>query len=273
MHPTRLDAALAGLPLGAVRFLERTGSTNDDAERWAAEGAPDLALLVADEQTEGRGRLGRRWYTPPGAALAFSLVLRPDWLDQVSEMPARLMQVTALGALGICAAIENLYGLRAEIKWPNDVLLGGRKVAGILAETHWSGNTPEAMILGLGMNVSLAAVPDDEESIFPATCLEAAVRKDVDRMELLRAVLAGILHWREQVGSMGFLHAWDGRLAFKGEWVQVHTLLDNTAGTGQSPHVREGQVLGLDAQGCLRLRDRSRRGFKVCTGEVRVRKL
>ena len=132
-----LQESLSDLPLGEIRYYEQIGSTNTIAKQWAHAGAPDLSLVVADEQTAGRGRLDRIWVTHPGAALAFSLVMQ---LQSQSTPPAPRQEkvlpfLTALGAVAVSAALRQEFGLTTEIKWPNDVLLNRRKVSGVLAET------------------------------------------------------------------------------------------------------------------------------------------
>jgi BirA family biotin operon repressor/biotin-[acetyl-CoA-carboxylase] ligase len=277
----RLQEAVACLPLGALRYFDSIGSTQTEAARWADAGAPDLALVVADEQTAGRGRQSRRWFTPPGSALAFSLVLRRFYgnLGQVSkpvlptasqeyplELPLLLAHLTALGALAVCQALSSRYNLAAQIKWPNDVVIDRRKVAGVLAEAHWQGSQLKAVILGIGVNVRPQAVPPESDMLFPATCVETALGRSLSRWEFLRVVLEGLMDWRERLGNPEFLKAWEGRLAFKGEWVYV-----GGQGGIEDLSQRQGQVLGLDAQGCLRLRDPAGEEFTLRTGELSLR--
>jgi len=256
---------LQALNLGPVRYYERTGSTNEDAARWAESDAPDLALVVADEQTAGRGRLGRAWHTPPGAALAFSLILKdpPDTLP-----PNVTTRMTALGALAACEALENRYGLTAEIKWPNDVLLGRRKVAGVLAEALWQGDTLQAVILGIGMNVTASAVPEQAALAFPAGFVEAFTGHPVDRLELLEAILAQVLAWRPQLASPAFLEAWQARLAFLSEWVSVLFADREPDSAGREMAAR---ITGLRPDGALLVRDRSGQEHALNSGEVRLR--
>src|SRR5512146_539455 len=132
MNPNELKKALSKLPVGDVRYFDTIGSTNNEALAWATSGAKDLSLVIADEQSAGRGRLDRKWYTPKGTALAFSLILRPT----AQENPY-LTRMVGLAALAITDALQT-RGLSAQIKWPNDVLLNGSKVAGILIESVWS---------------------------------------------------------------------------------------------------------------------------------------
>ena len=271
MDQGSIERKLADLPLGGILYFERTGSSNDEAARWIEEGAPDWALVVADQQTAGRGRMGRSWYTPAGASLAFSLVLHPD-----QEGAYVLPRLTALGALAVCDALQSLYGLRPKIKWPNDVLLERRKVSGVLVEAQWSGSQLSALILGIGINVAPASVMVDTRLRFPATCVETVTGHTVDRLDLLHGVLTNLLEWRPRLASQAFLQAWEERLAFRGEWVQVSP--------GQSPGkdglpqeleglpvpVNEGQVIGLAPDGSLRLRTRTGEMVMVHVGEVRL---
>jgi BirA family biotin operon repressor/biotin-[acetyl-CoA-carboxylase] ligase len=267
MDEQLLQQALNGLPLGALRYYVQTGSTNVEAARWVDAGAPDLALVVADEQTAGRGRQGRSWYTPPGAALAFSLALRGDPRRILSlETPAFLARLTALGAVAVCQALSQLYDLQAQIKWPNDVLLQRRKVCGVLAEAYWQGEQLIAVILGIGINVSPASLPPDETLIYPATCVEAVLGKPASRLELLRSVIENLLRWRNRLSDPDFLTVWDALLAFKGEEVAVYIGTQMT-----DPPEEEGVLLGLDARGCLRLRLHSGEERALCSGELRLR--
>ena len=164
-----------------LRFFESIGSTNDEAMAWADAGAEDWSLVVADQQTQGRGRLGRHWVTNPGAALAFSLVLRPS-----REEMAFASLFSPLGGMGVASALEEI-GLAALVKWPNDVLLNRRKVCGILGEAAWTGDRLNGMVLGIGVNVASESVPPAGELLFPATCVEAELGRPLDRQESAQA--------------------------------------------------------------------------------------
>jgi BirA family biotin operon repressor/biotin-[acetyl-CoA-carboxylase] ligase len=269
MDTEELLARISDLPLGPVRFFDRIDSTNSEAARWVEAGAADLALVVADEQIAGRGRQGRKWFTPAEAALAFSLVLRrAPGASAVTDrglMPAMFMRLTALGALAVCQTLREKYDLPAEIKWPNDVLGKRNKLAGILAEASWQGAQLQAVILGIGINIAPESVPVEAELIYPANCIQTVLGKPVDRLELLHAVLENLLKWRPRLNGPDFLNAWDQYLAFKGEWVMIFE--NDPAGSSS----RQGFVLGLDDQGRLRLKDRSGEEFTLLTGELRLR--
>ncbi len=282
MDQASLETALASVPINQIRYFDRLGSTNDEAARWADLGAPDLALVVADEQTAGKGRLGRKWVTPPGAALAFSLILRPEM-----DVTQVLQRWSGLGALAVCEALKELYALRPEIKWPNDVLLDRRKMAGVLVETVWSGEKPASLILGIGINVAPASVSEiahahlspNSELIFPATCIEQIVHHPVERLPLLRHVLERVIAWRARLASPEFITSWEDWLAFQGEW--VHFLpgeaLPEKSLPGQAPKsppaVVEGRILGLAPDGALRLRTLAGEEIIMRVGDVRLRPL
>src|SRR6266545_2786419 len=153
MNQVELKKMLSKLPLGDVRYFDWIGSTNTEALAWATSDAKDLSLVIADEQTAGRGRLDRKWFTPKGAALAFSLILRP----RVEEKPF-LTRMVGLAALAIADSLRT-RGLIAQIKWPNDVLIAGHKVCGILIESVWSGEDVDCAVIGIGVNLLKESVP------------------------------------------------------------------------------------------------------------------
>ena len=166
-----------------VRFFEECDSTNRIAKQWADEGAPDGSLVLADHQTAGRGRMSRSWVSVPGTALQFSLVLRPEMsLDSVG-----LLNLVAGAALAI--AVERL-GVPARVKWPNDLILDGRKAAGILSEAITQVGAVTAVILGIGLNVNLRSEDLPEELAATATSLLIASGRSFDRLDVLAAFLS-----------------------------------------------------------------------------------
>lgn len=282
MNQSTLANLLAGLPLGSLRYFDSLGSTNEVAARWAEAGAPDLSLVVADEQTAGRGRSGRRWYTPAGAALAFSLILRlQEWLPsasaaigngnhqiwaEASSLNCALTRLSALGALAVCEALQQRR-LLPQIKWPNDVLLTGRKVAGVLVEMQWHGEHPRTAILGIGINVASSSVPHEHLLDFPATSLETVLQRSVDRWELLRQVLTSVVRWRFSWMTAKFLQVWEENLAFRGE--QVCILSAGARANNQV--VLEGTLMGLFPDGSLKIRTSEGKIHAVQFGELHLR--
>jgi BirA family biotin operon repressor/biotin-[acetyl-CoA-carboxylase] ligase len=255
MNARELQAVLRDLPLGGLRFFEKIGSTNDEALAWASQGAADLSIVIADEQIRGRGRLGRKWFTPPQTALAFSLILRPT-ADEI-KYPAR---VTGLGALALADAISTL-GLHAQIKWPNDVLLSGKKVAGILVESVWMGDAPDTFVLGMGINVLASSVPPTDQVLFPATSVETESGQRIDRVALLHDVLSSLIAWRPKLGTDEFIKTWESLLAFRGKEIQL---------TKENEQPLSGELIGLEPDGSLQLKVNNN-FLTVQIGEIHLR--
>jgi BirA family biotin operon repressor/biotin-[acetyl-CoA-carboxylase] ligase len=258
MNSSQIERSLSHLPLGEIRYFNTIGSTNDEALTWASQGAPDLSLIVADEQTSGRGRMDRKWFTLPHSALAMSLILRPTELERT-----HLSRMTGLLALSLTKSLLKLW-LEPQIKWPNDILLKSRKVAGILVESSWLGETLDAFVLGMGVNVLSASVPPTDQLLFPATSIEAEFGNPVQRVDLLQDILTKTLDWRQKLGSEAFLKAWEENLAYRGQQVQVEE---------RSGETLTGELLGLESDGSLRLLDEHGKSVTVRFGEVHLRPL
>ncbi len=263
MNQNTLENLLTNLPLGGIRYFDSLGSTNDEAARWAAEGAADLSLVVADEQTAGRGRGERHWFTPPGSALAFSLILRPSILED----EAYITPITGLGALAVCRVLQQHYQLPAEIKWPNDVLLTGRKTCGVLAEASWIGDTLQAVILGIGINVAPSSVPPENwpghhQHPFAATSVEHVLGKPVERTALLRAVLHELTLWYPRLAEPEFVREWDANLALRGEWALVFP---------SEAEALEARIINLNIDGSLNIRLRTGEQRALQVGEIHLR--
>ncbi len=170
-----------------ARVLATTGSTNDDARAWASEGAPSGAVVIADAQDAGRGRHGRRWSTPQGSTLALSTIARPEL------PPARLPTLSIVIGLAVRRAIAaRLTSRQVAIKWPNDVWVDGKKIAGILVEATWVGPRVDALVIGIGINVARREFPP--ELVETATSLALAGARDsaLDRTALAIDLLEAI---------------------------------------------------------------------------------
>jgi BirA family biotin operon repressor/biotin-[acetyl-CoA-carboxylase] ligase len=248
---------LEPLTLGGWRYYTKVTSTNDHALDWLKAGAADWSLVVADTQTNGRGRDGRLWVSKPGVSLAISLILRPSISETIC-----ITRFTALGALGVIDALGKL-GLKAEIKWPNDVLLDGKKVGGILVENEWAGERLEGLVVGLGLNVHPEAVPDQATLRYPAVSVEEVLGKPVDRWALLVDILKAIKAQRKDVCSQGFVANWNAHLAFREKWVNFQAV------DGSVQRVKIGGVTG-DGQIVLKNEDGER--FSAVAGEIVIGK-
>ncbi len=252
-----IRSKLSDLPVPELRIFDSLPSSNDEALAWASKGAPDGSLVIADQQTSGRGRLGRVWVTAPGAAIALSMVLRPT----PSEIDIMGL-FSPLGALAVCQALEQGYGLAPRIKWPNDVLLNGAKVCGVLAEAYWNGQNLNAVVLGIGINVARESVPPADQLRYPAACIEEFTNRSVERWDLLRRVVTKIFSLRQKLGSPDFQQAWQERLAFINEVV----IIDSPDGRQFS-----GRMIGVDHSGSLRLLGAEGEEKLITAGDVSLR--
>ncbi|MCY3782128.1 MAG: biotin--[acetyl-CoA-carboxylase] ligase [Chloroflexi bacterium] len=192
------------------RYYRTVDSTNDLAKTWLLQGAPEGAVVIADEQRRGRGRHGRLWHTPPGVALAFSMVLRPD--------EATLASVHMTGALGVYDLARKIGCDEVSIKWPNDVLVSGKKVSGLLVENVWESDILVGTVLGIGVNVRVDF--QDTELRNSAISLESVTHCRLDRVQLICKLLQRIDHWNG-VNTDDVLDTWKNRLNTLGKRVKV----------------------------------------------------
>jgi BirA family biotin operon repressor/biotin-[acetyl-CoA-carboxylase] ligase len=184
LSPSRLEAVLI-TPESfwtAVEVLGQTGSTNADALTRARAGAPEGLVIAAEEQTAGRGRQGRTWQSTPGAALTFSVLLRP-----ASVPPSARGWIPLLAGVATASALRAAAGVQASLKWPNDVVVDGRKLAGILAE-----QSGDAIVVGIGLNVTGRAA---DLPVPTATSLEQEGATELDRNALLPEILRSLAGW------------------------------------------------------------------------------
>lgn len=199
-------ARLAGFARQIV-YCETTSSTNDVADRLASAGAAHGTVATAEAQESGRGRMGRNWFSPPGAGLYVSVVLRPEDLGGPGEAGsaagvALASAVSLTAGVALCEAILASTGLPAAIKWPNDLVVERRKLCGILAEAAATTVGLRHVILGYGINIRPAAYPPD--IAHRATSLESELGRAVDRAEVLAETLASLSEWLGRVQRGGF---------------------------------------------------------------------
>ena len=164
-----------------IRVFEETTSTNDVIEKLARDGVKEGAVVFAESQTKGRGRLGRKWSSPTHQGLWFSILLRPKLTPQETT------QLTVVSATALRRAIKKVAGLSADIKWPNDLLIGGKKVVGILTEMSAEVDRVRHVILGIGVDVNQTDFPPELRAI--ATSLKAEAGEEISRAELAVEIL------------------------------------------------------------------------------------
>ncbi len=209
-----LRAALGERPF---RFYEQVDSTQDVAREWALSD-PDLpggAVVIAEDQTAGRGRQGRAWIAPPGSSIMCSVVLRPH------IVPEHLPRVTMVGGVAVDDTLASLLPGRVAIKWPNDLLVGGKKICGILSEATWIGERLVAVILGIGINVRVDFSGTELAGV--ATSIEAELGRAIDRRVMLANLLGHVYTWAERINEPALFETWRSRLGTLGKRVTVYT--------------------------------------------------
>lgn len=248
----RLNTRIVGRALEVHPVID---STNDRAVALARGGAPEGLVVVAEEQTAGRGRLGRRWHAPPGGALLVSLLFRPP-LE-----PAQAQRVTMVCSLAAVRAVGEVCGLQARIKWPNDVVVADAKLGGLLTELGVSAGALEYVVVGIGLNVNLdvAQLPD---LAAPATSLSAELGRPVSRPDLLVAFLRRVddLYLRLRSGWSP-REAWRDALATLGREVAVGTPEETVHGVAED----------VDDDGALVVRTPGGEARRILAGDVTLR--
>ena len=248
------DLRTERLGTGFHYFLE-LDSTNRYARGLAEQGAAEGEIVIAEEQSRGRGRLGRSWVSPPYVNVYFSVVLRPKL------PPARAPQITLMAAVALAETLDAFSPLPALIKWPNDILMNGKKLAGILTESSCHADRIEFAILGIGVNLNFPAELMPDAIRGGATSLWAVRQHRVDREEFLRRLIQhldrcyGIL---EESGFEAIARRWDDRFSLRGKQVRVE-MVDG---------VLFGRAIGIDQDGALIIEEESRDLHRVLAGDV-----
>jgi len=234
---------------------ETIDSTNTRAIALAKQGAPDGTVIVAERQTAGRGRLGRRWYAPAGSSLLLSILFRPPLA------PRQAQRLTMICSLGAIAAIRALTGVPAAIKWPNDLVVRGRKLGGVLTELGAQAHTLEYAIVGMGINVNMDPA-DIPEAMVPPTSLSAEVGAPVSRLDLLQALLQEIDdRYRALLQGVSPHIEWRRHLVTLGQSVQV----------GLPERVVSGIAEDVDVDGALWVRLPDGSLERILVGDVTLR--
>jgi BirA family transcriptional regulator, biotin operon repressor / biotin---[acetyl-CoA-carboxylase] ligase len=242
-----------------IRVFEQTTSTNDVIEKLARDGVKEGAVVFAESQTKGRGRLGRKWISPGRKGLWFSILLRP------ALRPQEATQLTVASAVALRRAIQQQTGLRPEIKWPNDILVGGKKVAGILTELNAELDRVRYVILGIGVDVNLGPGEFPPELRKAATSLKIESGKIISRPELATVILRELDADYARLGG--------GRFAAVADEWEAHCQTIGRNVTIQTGERRiRGRAESLDDDGALLLRTEHGHLERVMGGDVTVEK-
>jgi len=252
-----LRRARASARLGhTILYFESIDSTNTAAQRSAADGAAEGTVVIAESQTKGRGRLGRSWVSPPFRNLYLSVVLRPPIAAAAAPQIALVAGVAAVDA-------ARHWAPHAAVKWPNDVVIDGRKLAGILAEMDADAERVRSVIVGIGVNLNTTAADFPSDLRDKAIGLRTAVGHPVDRVDFTDRLLSRLEEHYDLFVRRGFAAIrplWEARASLTGRGVRIDAPAQQV----------EGTVIGLGDDGALLLRDAAGTDVRVLVGDVTV---
>jgi BirA family biotin operon repressor/biotin-[acetyl-CoA-carboxylase] ligase len=242
--------------LGAkLHYFAEIDSTNTHARRLAEQGGREGEIVIANSQTQGRGRLGRRWVSPPNGNLYFSVILRPQL------PPAHAPQITLMAAVALVETLQFFLPVSPVIKWPNDILTDDKKIAGILTEVSCGPEHVDFVILGIGVNLNAPTHLMPEEIRERATSVFAMTQKEVSCEDFLRRLIQDLDRCYGEIEETGFIALaprWEAYFGLRGQRVRVE-LLDQ---------VMVGAAKGIDYDGALVLQDDHGNLQRVIAGDV-----
>ncbi len=230
-----------------------TASTNTTAKELAIHGAPEGTLIISEMQTGGKGRLGREWFSPPGEGIYLSFILRP------SVSPAEAPKITLLAAVAVAEALRQATRLRALIKWPNDIILRGKKAAGILMEINTEMDAIDYVVIGLGVNVNIATFPAHLTEKATSLLIETAEKQS--RVGLIKDFLQWFEHYYGMFQRSDFepiLERWRQLSRITGRRITVETIDSKLVGT----------AVDIDGDGRLMVEDNKGHVHRVYSGDV-----
>jgi len=242
-----------------IHHFHTLDSTNSKAYQLALDGAEEGEVVISESQEKGRGRLGRQWFSPPFLNLYLSVILRPK------IPPHQASLITLVAAVATADAIQKFSGLLPLIKWPNDILLRDRKIAGLLNEIHSEMDRIHFVILGIGVNLNLDERMFSKEVRAGATSLKIEMGQTISRKAFLQSLLLELEKWYTifmKEGSAVILEAWRDRAHIKGRWVKVTSF----------GRALTGVAVDIDSDGALILETEDGERIRVVAGDIEYRK-
>ncbi len=240
-----------------IHFFERVGSTNDGAFELARNGASDGTVVIADSQTEGRGRLQRKWISPPGLNLYISVILRP-------AIPAKdAPLLTLVSSIALAETIKN-EGATPSIKWPNDIFIEGKKAAGVLTEMQPKGDRVDFVVVGIGVNLNITKelMKTEMKDIAEiATSIRETIGREVDRSAFTATLINNLEKWQEKFQT-------EGKNPIIQEWMKMCGMINRRVKIKFNEKEIEGIACGVDENGCLILKKDDETIESVVAGDL-----
>ncbi len=255
-----LKQRLAGKFIGhPLYYYQEIGSTNDEAYRLGIKGAPEGTALIAESQSAGKGRMQRVWHSPAGANIYTSIILRPEFET------VRAPQISIAAGVAVAETIDPYCPGNVWLKWPNDVLIGGKKVCGILAQMKMSGNAIDFVVVGIGINVNLnpEQFPPDIQKIATSLTIEAGC--EISRLDLIIRLYENMAKWYKELVQNGF-----GPV--KEKWLGLSSMIGKPVSVMFREEAVSGTALGLDDDGSLILLTDRDETVRVSAGDATILK-
>jgi len=253
-----LKSNLAGKAIGhKVYYYPETGSTNDEAYRLAAAGAPDGTVVIADSQSRGKGRMSRVWHSPAGSNIYTSVILRPPL------KPAAAPQISLVAGVAVAELLETYCPGRVELKWPNDVLIAGKKICGILAQMKTAVKGVDFVVVGIGINVNIGENRFPPELKDIATSLDLEAEREIPRLNLIINLYENLAKWYKKLLQNGFV-------VIKEKWLDLTPMIGKDV---QVMFLKEricGKAHDLDEDGALIIITGNNERLKVSAGDATI---
>jgi BirA family biotin operon repressor/biotin-[acetyl-CoA-carboxylase] ligase len=255
LFPEEIEEKLKTHTLGSnIVYYEKINSTQQVAGELATAGADEGTIVIAESQTCGHGRIGRSWWSPPGGVY-FSVVLRPDL------KPAEAVKFTLVAGVSVARAIAKLTNLEPKLKWPNDIIINGKKAGGILTEMNAEMDRINYIVIGIGINVNTRRARFPKEIAGIATSLREECGKKVSRVRLLQEILAQLESFYEDFKLLGF-----GPI--RERWKALSNTIGARVSTSSGGKQTEGEAIDIDGDGALILRKANGALERVIAGDV-----
>ncbi len=258
LNQEKLKQSLDGKFIGhQLHYYDEIGSTNDEAFRLGLAGVPEGTVLIANSQSAGKGRMQRVWHSPAGSNIYTSIILRPE------ITPARTPQISILAGVAIAEVLESYCPDRIKLKWPNDVLIDGKKVCGILSQVKTVASAVDFIVLGIGINVNISYNEFLKEICNLATSLAIETGREISRQELIIRLYENLAKWYKQLLQNGFN-------PIKERWLSLSPMIGEMVQVKFQEEAVSGKAIGLDDDGSLILLTADNKEIKVSAGDTTI---